>query len=100
MELAHGRDRVFPSPTGINQGTHQGTHYMTRLMKELGIDAVPPGFRASFYLWVAECTDAPPEVCELALAYVPVDTPHRRSDLLERRRTLMQQWADYLAALA
>ena len=43
------------------------------------------------------------EVCELALAHVNNDrteAAYRRSDLFERRRTLMQQWADYLAATA
>ena len=28
----------------------------------------------------------------------PLESAYRRSDLFERRRTLMQQWADYLAA--
>ena len=43
----------------------------------------------------------PREVCELALAHVNgdrVEAAYWRSDLFERRRTLMQQWADYLAA--
>ena len=94
-DLPHGRDRVFPSPTGNKHGTH-----LARLMKELGIDAVPSGFRSSFRNWIAECTDAPPDVCELALALAFNPFEHPRNDLLERRRTLMQQWADYLAALA
>ena len=53
--------------------------------------------------WAAACTEAPREVCELALAHVNNDrteAAYRRSDLFERRRTLMQQWADYLAATA
>ena len=48
----------------------------------------------------AECTETPREVCELALAHVNgdrVEAAYRRSDLFERRRTLMQEWADYLA---
>ena len=94
-ELAHGGDRVFPSPTGVNQGTH----YMARLVKALRIGAVPHGFRSSFRDWAAECTDAPRDVCELALAQANrdrVEAAYRRSDLFERRRTLMQQWADYV----
>ncbi len=62
--------------------------------------AVPHGFRSSFRDWAAECTEMPREVCELALAHVNsdrVEAAYRRSDLFERRRTLMQQWADYLA---
>ena len=55
--------------------------------------------RSSFRDWAAECTEAPREVCELALAHVNsdrVEAAYRRSDLFDRRRTLMQQWADYL----
>ena len=87
---------MFPSQAGGIQ--HNGT--MSDLMRELKIDAVPHGFRSSFRDWAAECTDAPREVCELALAHVNSDRTEaacRRSDLFERRRTLMQQWADYLA---
>ena len=96
-KLAHGRGIVFPSPTGMTQ-THRP---MGDLMRTLAIDAVPHGFRSSFRDWAAECTEAPREVCELALAHVNsdrVEAAYRRSDLFERRHLLMQQWADYLAA--
>ena len=98
-ELRHGDGFVFPSQTGGIQ--RNGT--MSDLMRELEIDAVPHGFRSSFRDWAAECTEAPREVRELALAHVNNDrteAAYRRSDLFERRRTLMQQWADYLAATA
>ena len=42
----------------------------------------------------------PREVCELALAHVNsdrVEAAYRRSDLFDRRRDLMAEWADYLA---
>ncbi len=51
----------------------------------------------------AECTATPRAVCELALAQVNGDrleAAYRRTELFERRRTLMQQWADYIAANA
>ena len=63
-----------------------------------GIDRAH-GFRSSFRDWAAECTDTPREVCEIALAHVNNDrteAAYRRTDLFERRRMLMQQWADYL----
>ena len=95
-QLFDGEGLVFPSPTGrvLNHAT------MTTLLRGLGIDAVAHGFRSSFRDWAAECTDAPREVCELALAHVNsdrVEAAYRRSDLFERRRILMQQWADYVA---
>ena len=62
-------------------------------MHALDIDAVPHGFRSSFRDWAAECTDAPREVCEHALAHVNsdrVEAAYRRTDLFDRRRELMQ----------
>ena len=88
---------MFPSPTGrvLNHAA------LTNLLHDLGIDAVAHGFRSSFRDWAAECTDAPREVCELALAHVNsdrVEAAYRRSDLFDRRRELMQQWDDYIAS--
>ena len=96
IEFAEGNGLVFPSPTGrmLNQPAMAG-----RCCVDLGIDAVPHGFRSSFRDWAAECSDAPREVCELALAHVNndrVEAAYRRSDLFERRRILMREWADYL----
>ena len=61
--------------------------------------AVPHGFRSSFWDQAAECSDAPREVCELALAHVntnAIEAAYRRTELFERRR-LMEQWATCLA---
>ena len=58
------------------------------------------GFRSSFRDWASECTDTPHAVMELCLAHQVGDSTERayaRSDLLAKRRALMQQWADYLA---
>ena len=95
-ELFDGQGLVFPSPTGrvLNHAT------LTDLLHGLGIDAVAHGFRSSFRDWAAECTDAPREVCELALAHVNsdwVEAAYRRSDLFDRRRVLMNDWAAYIA---
>ena len=96
-ELADSGGIVFPSPTGRALGRTT----MSSLLHALAIDAVPHGFRSSFRDWAAECTEAPREVSELALAHVNsdrVEAAYRRSDLFERRRELMQAWSDYLAA--
>ena len=69
------------------------------LLRDLGIAAVPHGFRSSFRDWCGECSDAPREVAEAALAHAvrnKVEAAYARSDLFERRRVLMQAWADYL----
>ncbi|MCY3757212.1 MAG: integrase arm-type DNA-binding domain-containing protein [Acidobacteria bacterium] len=70
------------------------------LVREQGIAAVPHGFRSSFRDWAAEETDHPREVIEAALAHVVrnrVEAAYARSDLFERRRVLMNDWARYLA---
>ena len=70
------------------------------LVREQGIAAVPHGFRSSFRDWAAEETDYPREVIEAALAHVVrnrVEAAYARSDLFERRRRLMDDWASYLA---
>ncbi len=86
---------VFPSPTGrpLSDNT------ISKLLRDLRIAAVPHGFRSSFRDWAAECTNAPREVMEAALAHIIKDkaeAAYARSDLFDRRRRLMNQWADYL----
>ena len=93
--LADTSGLVFPSPTGrvLSDST------LSKLVRELGIGAVPHGFRSSFRDWAAERTDVPREVCELALAHVNsdrVEAAYRRSDLFEKRRSLMEDWAAYV----
>ena len=71
-----------------------------RLIKELGIAAVPHGFRSSFRDWAAERTSTPREVVEAALAHTvqnPTEAAYARSDLFERRHRLMDDWAAYLS---
>ena len=73
---------------------------LRRLLREFGIAAVPHGFRSTFRDWAAEETDHPREVIEAALAHVVrnrVEAAYARSDLFERRRVLMDDWALYLA---
>ena len=56
------------------------------------------GFRSTFRDWAAECTNSPREVVEMALAHVIEDkteAAYRRGDLFDKRRQLMDAWADY-----
>ncbi len=59
------------------------------------------GFRSSFRDWAAEKNDTPREVVEAALAHVNGDDTERayfRSDLFDKRRELMRQWAAFVVA--
>ena len=72
---------------------------LRRLLQDLRISAVPHGFRSTFRDWAAERTNHPREVVEAALAHVvqnKVEAAYARSDLFERRRRLMDEWADYV----
>jgi integrase len=64
-----------------------------------GVPAVH-GMRAAFKTWATEQTDFPRELVEMALAHAvgtDVERAYQRSDMFEKRRALMQEWADYCA---
>ncbi len=86
---------VFPSV----RGKALDDAAVSKLIRELGITAVPHGFRSSFRDWAAEETDHPREVVEAALAHKvrnQVEAAYARSDLFARRRRLMDDWGAYL----
>ena len=92
--LSGGADLVFPSPTGrmLSDNT------LSKLLREKGIDAVPHGFRSSFRDWAGDAGVAR-ELAEACLAHVKrnqVEAAYARSDLLERRRVVMEEWATYI----
>lgn len=56
--------------------------------------------RSSFRDWAADQTAFPREIAEAALAHVnadKVEAAYLRSDLFDRRRRLMQAWAEFVA---
>eukprot|EP00903_Cladosiphon_okamuranus_P016435 g15156.t1 len=72
---------------------------MSRLVERRGLEARPHGFRSSFRTWCAEATDTPREVAEMALAHsigTKVELSYRRTDFMERRRVLMERWAQHV----
>ena len=83
-------DFVFPSPRGaiLSDATH------SKLLRTLGIPWVPHGFRSSFCDWCDE-NGVDRELSQACLAH-KVKDPYFRSDILERRRALLESWANYL----
>jgi integrase len=66
-------------------------------------DLTVHGFRSTFRDWTAERTNFSREVAEAALAHAvgdKVEAAYRRGDVFEKRRELMQAWADYCDDLA
>ena len=90
-----GGGLVFPSVMGreLSDST------LSKLLRELGVASTVHGFRASFRTWAQEQTNVPEEVAEAALAHVKGDktvAAYARSNLLDKRRGLMNAWAAYL----
>jgi integrase len=89
---------IFP---GQKPNRPLSTMALEMLMRRMTVDATVHGFRSAFRDWAAEQTSAPREVAEAALAHVlenRVEAAYRRSDLFEKRRTLMEEWADFSSA--
>ena len=93
-------DLVFPSP--LRRGGQLSDMTLMKVLRSLGLAdrATVHGFRSSFKDWTQEQTDTPWAVSEAALAHTrgnSTEQAYARSDLFERRRDLMQKWADYVA---
>jgi len=91
-----GSKLLFP---GRMAGNPISDMTMAKVMRDMGVDAVPHGFRASFSSWCASSTAYPSEVREMALAHAIGDDTvgaYQRSDLFEKRRNLMADWAKFI----
>lgn len=72
---------------------------MSRLMERRNMKERPHGFRSSLRVWLAEATDAPNEIAETMLAHAvgtAVTRAYQRSDHLEKRRILLEKWAEHV----
>ena len=99
LEEAHslgtGTGLVFPSRKGIPLSNMVFAMVLRRL--DAG-DAVPHGFRSTFKDWSMEQTSFPWPVVEAALAHTlgsATEAAYARSDLFDRRRDLMETWAEH-----
>ena len=93
---------IFPS--SVKPGHPMSDMTLTQVLRKTGLAerATVHGFRSSFRDWAAECTSAPHAVMELSLAHAvgsSVEQAYARSDLIEKRRVLMQAWADFLVGV-
>lgn len=93
-----GSGLVFP---GTQKGKPLSDMTLSKLVKELGFKADVHGFRTSFKTWAQERTNFPREVSEAALAHTIKDkaeAAYARSDLFEKRVSLMNLWTEFLAS--
>ena len=95
-----GVDFIFP---GARAGRPLSSMAMLELLRGMKSELTVHGFRSSFRDWAAERTPHPNEVVEMTLAHAIKDkteAAYRRGDLLEKRRRLMNDWANYLVPAA
>jgi integrase len=89
---------VFPSPTRAE--TMLSDMALNAVLKRMGRgDLTVHGFRSTFRDWAGETSGHPREVIEQALAHRLKDkaeAAYARGDLFQKRRRLMQDWADFL----
>ena len=93
----NGSPLVFPNDLTPSKALSDNA--LSYMLRRVHVPAVAHGFRSSFRDWAAEKTDASFAVMELALAHgvgSSVVQSYARSDLLDRRRSLMQAWSDFL----
>ena len=97
-ELSDGSGPIFPSAR-----TREAlpTRVFGDLLDKLGIAGTPHGMRSSFRDWCSEVARVERAVAEAALAHTvknATEAAYARSDLLDARRPLMEDWARYLEA--
>jgi len=95
-----GNDHIF---IGNSNGglSNMALAMVLRRMNREGVTV--HGFRSSFSDWAAERTSYASEVREMALAHAvgnKVEAAYRRGDLFEKRRRIMDDWADHCAKTA
>lgn len=108
-----GADLVFPGGTGKPLSDMTMTALLRRMNNvgkdqpapwldgQTGEPIVPHGFRSTFRVWASEQTTYPREIIEAAMAHAledKVEAAYQRSDLMEKRRALMEDWGGFCAA--
>ena len=96
-----GTTKLFPSTRG-GALSDMALSQLMRGMRERGerhVEAVPHGFRSTFRDWGAEQTSYPDEIRKAASGHTVGDSvqqAYQRTDLLEKRRRMMDDWAKFL----
>jgi integrase len=102
LPVMAGSDIIFPSPKGKALSDMAFSQLMRGMRErgELTVEAVPHGFRSTFRDWAAEQTAYPDEIRKAASGHTVGDAvkeAYQRTDLLDKRRNLMNEWAKFLA---
>jgi integrase len=96
FDAARTGEYVFPGQRPGKPLSRRAMEMILRRMKANGVTV--HGFRSSFRDWCGEVSTFPREIAEAALAHISGDATeraYRRGDALEKRRALMEAWANY-----
>lgn len=102
-KMAAVRQGAFVFPGRKKEQPLSNMVFLQLLKRMERTDITPHGFRSTFRDWTSERTAFPREVAEMALAHTigsKVEAAYRRGDLLDKRRELMEAWADFCSASA
>lgn len=99
-----GSNLIFPSRTGKALSDMAFSQLMRGMRErgELTVEAVPHGFRSTFRDWAAEQTAYSDEIRKAASGHTVGDSvkeAYQRTDLLDKRRNLMNEWSNFLDKL-
>jgi integrase len=100
LELASIVSDGYLFPSRYSTGKPVSDMMMRLTLRQLGYDVTIHGFRATFKTWAMERTRFDNYVVEAALAHIngdKVERAYARSDVIEKRRQLMNAWADFCA---
>jgi integrase len=102
LEILEGLPRGKGELVFERKGKPLSRDALQRVLKRMGRDdIVMHGFRSSFADWAAERTAYSSELRELALAHAVgnrIEQAYRRTDMLDRRRRLAEDWSAFCAA--
>ncbi len=100
LSLRTSSDFVFP---GNRTGKPLSQMALLMILRRMQASVTAHGFRSTFRNWAAERTNFAREVCESALAHTvqnKTEAAYLRTDLLAKRRRLMDAWSNFATQTA
>jgi integrase len=95
LKRVDGTELLFPSPSKKTQLSDMA---MNKVMRDMGANGVPHGFRSTFRDWAQDYTNFQAVIAEKAMAHTVGDKSvqaYLRSDAFKKRVRLMQTWSDF-----
>lgn len=101
LDRVSGAGRTGYIFKGSKRGSHISNATMDAVLDRMDLKVTVHGFRSTARDWAGDCTEHAREVIETALAHKvgdAVERAYRRSDAIEKRRALMNDYAAFAAS--